>query len=223
MSYRFMWTILSILVLFGCSERAITTTFKKTDSGITTVSTSASNSMSITRSSNANEKICVRLGPDTSFNSDNRINVSLFGRSEQAASGETEGELIGRTPTVLFMRDVAYGLCIANLNETISDEEYIEALREFYSMGMNILSEEVKNELITISEKSATPNANLGGLETATTISAKTKTLDCSELSGGLKLKYLNFKKSDDFDETATYDCGNMSAEKKIFKPMVVN
>jgi hypothetical protein len=121
------------------------------------------------------------------------------------------------------MRDVAYGLCIANLNETISDEEYIEALREFYSMGMNILNEEVKNELITISEKSATPNANLGGLETATTISAKTKTLDCSELSGGLMLKYLDFKKSDDFDETATYDCGNMSAEKEIFKPMVVN
>ena len=220
-----MWTIMATLVLLGCSENAVTTSLKKTDAGITTVSTSAANSMSITRSSNAEEKICVRLGPDTSFNSDNSINVSLFGKSEQEASGETEGELIGRTPTVLFMRDLAYGLCIANLNETITDEEYLEALREFYSMGMDILKEEVKNESVAISESSATPDANFGGLKTAdaNTKSAQTKKLDCSELDGYLAIAYQNFLISDDYDATATYDCGNMDDEKEIYEPMVVD
>ena len=92
-------------------------------------------------------------------------------------------------------------------------------------MGMNILSEEVKNELITISEQSATPDANFEGIKDTTTRSAQTaqtKTLDCSKLDGYLRTAFVEFKNSDDFDPDAIYDCSNMSTEKKIFKPMVL-
>ena len=123
------WILLHIsilCILVSCTGNPLTATItsSNSDGDLEFVSTSAANSMSVTRDIASTQKVCVRLGPDTTFNQQTSVSLNLSVSSENVGSGETEEELIGRTPAIIAVRDAMFSLCMLSLNGVISDKEY---------------------------------------------------------------------------------------------------
>ena len=218
--------IFAVSILTSCAQSPLLTEAKKLDSGKVMLSTSAANSLTITSPKLPNDKICVRLGPDTSYNSSEKAMISVFGDVKSAGVGETESELVGRSTAVVFMRDAIYNLCIANMNGTISDEFYAETLEKFYMKGFDVLNEEIKNETITIVEKSASGQpfniGDKGGMsgEGRSSNSSHKKSIGCDTLKGSLRTHFDRFKATKEYDDKAAYDCTNMISNG--YKPKLI-
>jgi hypothetical protein len=218
--------IFAVSILTSCAQSSLRTEAEKLGSGKVLLSTSAANSLTVTSPILPNDKICVRLGPDTAYNSSEKAMISVFGDVKSAGVGETETELVGRSIAVVFMRDAIYNLCIANMNGTISDEFYAETLEKFYMKGFDVLNEEIKNETITIIEKSALGQpVNIGDLgeksgEGRSSSSSHKKSIGCDTLTLPMRNYFDRFKKSKEYDDKAAYDCRNMLSNN--FKPKLI-
>lgn len=155
------WILLHIsilCILVSCTGNPLTATItsSNSDGDLEFVSTSAANSMSVTRDIASTQKVCVRLGPDTTFNQQTSVSLNLSVSSENVGSGETEEELIGRTPAIIAVRDAMFSLCMLSLNGVISDKEYAKKFSEINAQAFDLLKMEVQQETIIISESSAT-------------------------------------------------------------------
>ena len=87
-------------------------------------------------------------------------------------------------------------------------------------------SEEIKNETITIIEKSALGQpVNIGDLgeksgEGRSSSSSHKKSIGCDTLTLPLRSYFDRFKKSKEYDDKAAYDCRNMLSNN--FKPKLI-
>ncbi len=180
--------------------------------------------MSVTSPGNAeHQKVCVRLGPDATFSETQGFSVSFGGESENTQSGENENEMVGRSIGVVAMRDVIYNLCLANMNGSISDEQYSKYLGRFIEKGFEILKIEAENEQIIISETNAVGAApssvsKVGATGTAKqSKSAAKENKNCPPEDSRGAYAWKNFEKK----KGVFYDCTDM--DKSSSKPKTLN
>lgn len=92
-------------------------------------------------------KLCMEGAPDTAFDQDSSMSisanlVSVGGGGEGAGEGSEEVELVGRTPALLFAREVFYRTCEAALSSNASPEEW----REMFAVALQVSTDVMKLE-----------------------------------------------------------------------------
>lgn len=206
----------TLLTLSACSETAIKTTAQELRNGMSFVSTSAANNMSVTSPENAErQKVCVRLGPDATFSENNSINLSFGGDREEVGNGENENEMVGRSLGIIALRDVVYNLCLANMNGTLTNAQYSEFLKMVIDRGFEIVEIEAAKEQITILESNAAGSAPMGGAKKSNAVELNaTKHIGCNkgDLTAAMFAKWRKFSgPRGEIKPGVSYDCSEMT------------
>ncbi|MBI3126086.1 MAG: hypothetical protein HYZ11_00590 [Candidatus Tectomicrobia bacterium] len=125
--------------------------------------TDASKRHTLVKTDRSYLRICAEPSPDVKVDEQQDIdidfNIALIGRAgsqdqeaSRAESGFTEGELTGRTPSVLLSRELLFRLCEASVNHDIDQKTFISLYLKIIALIEKIALAEAQQTKITIGE-----------------------------------------------------------------------
>ena len=111
---------LSILTLAGCSAGEVAT-IENLQDGTSVISKTAANKGMVVHKIGKDIVVCDSLSSDATSNT----TFSLVDSSkDQAQDGVTEGELTGRSPQLLALRDSMYSACLMYVSGALTKSQY---------------------------------------------------------------------------------------------------
>jgi hypothetical protein len=104
-------------------------------------------------------RLCLQGSPDTSFDQTSDLNLSASlanfgGGGESEGEGSEEVEMAGRTPALLFAREVFYRTCEAALSSNASPEEWRVMFAAALQASAEVMKLETQNTKVQIVENS---------------------------------------------------------------------
>ena len=152
---------IAVLVLIGVGASGCMSTYEPSPyvnqiNKSTILSSTAALTHTIIQPKDSNSFTCFMPQPDADFSQSDSGGVSFLnsGVSEGISDSESSGgdEMNGRTPGVLFSRDMMYRLCEFTSNYNLSKQEAIALYKQNISALNGLMLEESKNTTVTVSE-----------------------------------------------------------------------
>lgn len=118
----------------------------------------ASLSIGFVKTSGNSIQLCFQGAPDATFNQESGLNVDAslakFGSGDEGESeGSQEAEMVGRSPALLYAREIFYRTCEVALSTNASPQEWREMFSAALQITAEIMKVEAANIKIDISEK----------------------------------------------------------------------
>lgn len=122
------------------------------------VARDASLSMGFIKTRGNSMQLCFQGAPDATFNQDSGLNVDAsiasFGSGDDGESeGSQQAEMVGRSPALLYAREIFYRTCEVALSTNASPQEWREMFSAALQTSAEIMKLEAANSKIDISEK----------------------------------------------------------------------
>jgi len=129
---------------------------------------SPSNTSVISRMVNGKEIICLMPAPDVeesiSKNIDLDIQLVAYGQPEEekanTKSGKAESELAGRSPAILFSRELIYRACEFSMNYNLNKEEATKIYQQNLKIIHQVMMKEASNTKVILSEENSSNDLN---------------------------------------------------------------
>lgn len=114
-------------------------------------------------------QLCFQGAPDATFNQESGLNVDAslakFGSGDEGESeGSQQAEMVGRSPALLYAREIFYRTCEVALSTNASPQEWREMFSTALQTSADIMKLEAENSKIQISEQQDDQNSAIDSL-----------------------------------------------------------
>lgn len=144
------------MTLSGCMSTYEPSPYVNQVNKNTVISATAAVSHTIISPKNSGNFTCLMPQPDADFSQSGSDSMNFYksGISDNITNSESSGgdEMNGRTPGVLFSRDMMYRLCEFTSNYNLTKQEAIALYKQNISALNSLMLEESKTTTITVSE-----------------------------------------------------------------------
>ena len=132
--------------------------------GVRLVARDASLSLGVVKSRDKNIQLCFQGPPDATFNQDSGLDVDAslasFGQGDDGSSeGSQQAEMVGRSPALLYAREIFYRTCEVALSTNASPQEWREMFSTALQTSADIMKIEAANSKVQISEQQDDENS----------------------------------------------------------------
>lgn len=152
----------SLVPLGGCASPYYQS--HRLGGGVQLVARDASLSLGLVKSGDKGVQLCFQGAPDATFNQDSGLDVDAslanFGQGDDGSSeGSQQSEMVGRSPALLYARELFYRTCEVALSTNASPQEWREMFSTALQTSADIMKLEAANSKIQISEQQDDQNS----------------------------------------------------------------